>query len=364
MRDDAPALIAPMPVHRIDVDALARWLAMAAPHIAPDLASGLSVQQFQGGMSNPTYLLTAGTGARFVLRKKPPGDLLPKAHAVDREYKVMQALAGSGVPAPEMLAYCDDRSVIGAEFFVMSHVDGRIIPDPAMGPVARADRAALAFSLADTLAALHGVDWRAAGLDRFGRPEGYLARQTARWAGQYEASKPALPATLDYATMDRLRDWLSERVDVADESAIAHGDFRLGNTIVHQTAPRVVAVLDWELSTIGHPLADLGYLCLPYRMPADLPGGIASDSGLPSEDAFLDRYCAASGRAGIDDWPVYLAFAFFRSAAIVQGVAARAAMGNLSSAGIDPLQAAARALRLADAGAAIALGADRARREV
>lgn len=364
MTDDAPALIAPMAVHRIDADALARWLAAAAPQTGADVASGLTVQQFQGGMSNPTYLLTAGTGSRYVLRKKPPGDLLPKAHAVDREYKVMQALDGSSVPAPKMLAYCNDPSVIGAEFFVMSHVDGRIIPDPAMGPVARADRPALAYALADTLAALHGADWRAAGLETFGRPEGYMARQTARWAGQYEAAKPALPADLDYAAMDRLRDWLKDRADVADESAIAHGDFRLGNTIVHPTEPRVVAVLDWELSTIGHPLADLGYLCLPYRMPADLPGGIAPDAGLPSEAQFLDRYCAASGRAGIADWPVYLAFAFFRSAAIVHGVAARAAMGNLSSAGVDPLQAAARALRLADAGAAIARDADGARRQV
>jgi aminoglycoside phosphotransferase (APT) family kinase protein len=359
---DAPELIAPMPVHRIDNAALARWLANAAPDTAADVASGLSVQQFQGGMSNPTYLLTAGTGARFVLRKKPPGDLLPKAHAVDREYKVMAALVGSGVPAPAMLAYCDDASVIGAEFFVMSHVDGRIIPDPAMAPVARGDRPALAYCLADTLATLHGVDWRAAGLDRFGRPEGYMARQTARWAGQYDSAKPALPSTLDYGAMDRLRDWLKDR-EVADESAIAHGDFRLGNTIIHPTQPRVVAVLDWELSTIGHPLADLGYLCLPYRMPADLPGAIAPDAGMPDEAAFLQRYCDASGRAGIDDWPVFLAFAFFRSAAIVHGVAARAAMGNLSSAGVDPLQAAARALRLADAGADIARQADRARRE-
>jgi aminoglycoside phosphotransferase (APT) family kinase protein len=189
-----------------------------------------------------------------------------------------------------------------------------------------------------------------------------MARQTARWAGQYDSAKPALPSTLDYGAMDRLRDWLKDR-EVADESAIAHGDFRLGNTIVHPTQPRVVAVLDWELSTIGHPLADLGYLCLPYRMPADLPGAIAPDAGMPDEAAFLQRYCDASGRAGIDDWPVFLAFAFFRSAAIVHGVAARAAMGNLSSAGVDPLQAAARALRLADAGADIARQADRARRE-
>ena len=351
----SPVTVEPLGVHRIDVPALAAWLREALP----EASEGLAVRQFQGGMSNPTYLLESASGARFVLRKKPPGELLARAHAVDREYRVMRALAATPVPAPRMLAYCEDPGVIGAEFFVMEHIEGRIIPSPGMGPLPRPERPALAFALVDTLAALHRVDWRGVGLADFGRPAGYLARQTARWASQYEAAKKDLPADFDYTAMDWLRDWLAERVDVADESAIAHGDYRLGNTIVHPTEPRIVAVLDWELATIGHPLADLAYLCLPYRLPSDMSGTVdLVAQGLPTEEAILDRYCERTGRDGIPDWPVFLAFACFRNAAISQGVAARAARGNVSTTSADPASVGARARQIAGAGVAIARSMD------
>ncbi|MGR3320304.1 MAG: phosphotransferase family protein [Pseudooceanicola sp.] len=352
-QDDSPVLVEPLAHHRFDEAALTVWLARDLP----EAGDGIEVRQFQGGMSNPTFLLTLRSGRRLVLRKKPPGKLLPKAHAVDREYRVMKALAETDVPVPGMIAYCDDPGILGAEFFVMEHIEGRIIPSPGMGPVARAQRPDLAHSLVDTLARLHCVDWTAAGLEGFGRAEGYLARQTSRWSQQYEASKSDLPADFDYTHMDWLRDWLVARDDVADESAITHGDYRLGNVVVHPTEPRVVAVLDWELSTIGHPLADLAYTCLQYHLPRDIPG--VQDpvaAGLPSEAEILARYAEKTGRDGIPDWPVFVAFACFRYAAIVQGVAARAARGNASSASADPVRDGERARKVAEAGAAIARG--------
>lgn len=349
---DSPILIAPLEQHRIDATALARWLSDALP----EAAAGVTVAQFQGGMSNPTFLLTLPSGRRLILRKKPPGPLLPKAHAVDREYRVMQALGPTPVPVPGMVALCDDADVLGVDFFVMEFVPGRIIASPAMGPVARTDRPALAFDLVDTLADLHLVDWQAAGLTGFGRPEGYMARQTARWSAQYDAAKSALPADFDYTYMDWLRDWLSERAGaVTERSAIAHGDYRMGNTVVHPTEPRIAAVLDWELSTIGHPFADLAYLLLHYRLPDDLPGvEDMAAAGLPTEAQMLERYCARAGIDGIEDWPLFLAFACFRSAAIGQGVAARAMRGNVSTASADPAETGWRARRVAETGAAIA----------
>jgi len=353
-KNDMPVLIDPLERHRFDEAALAEWLARTLP----EAADGLRVMQFQGGMSNPTYRLTLRSGRRLVLRKKPPGQLLPKAHAVDREYRVMKALADTDVPTPEMIAYCDEPSVLGAEFFVMEYVDGRIIPAPAMDPVPRGDRRKLAFSLIDTLARIHLVDWKGVGLETFGRAENYLSRQVARWSNQYEQSKSDLPADFDYSSMDWLRDWLVAHCDVADESAITHGDYRLGNVVVHPDEPWIVAVLDWELSTIGHPLADLAYACLHYHLPRDLPGVEDLEAaGLPSEAEMLARYAEGTGRDGIAEWPVFLAFACFRYAAIVQGVAARAARGNASSASANAETDGHRARRVAEVGAAIARGA-------
>jgi aminoglycoside phosphotransferase (APT) family kinase protein len=276
---------------------------------------------------------------------------------------VMQALADTPVPVPRMVAYCDDATVTGAEFFVMQYIEGRIIPSPAMDLLPREQRPAVAFSLIDTIADLHCVDWKKVGLADFGKPEGYLARQVKRWSSQYEQAKSDLPADFDYTHMDALRDWLLERANVQDESCIVHGDFRLGNTIIHPTEPRVVAVLDWELATIGHPLADLAYLCLHYHIPLrdaddrnESPALIAA--GLPDESVLLKRYCDRTGRGEIPEWPFYIAFACFRSAAIGQGVAARAAQGNVSSASADPHRNGARARKIAEVGYRIAKSMD------
>ncbi|MEM7190384.1 MAG: phosphotransferase family protein [Pseudomonadota bacterium] len=352
VESDAPELVEPLEQHRIDTGALAAWLTP----MLPAASAGLKVQQFQGGMSNPTYLLMASDGAQYVMRKKPPGKLLPKAHQVDREYKVMAALAGTGVPVPEMVALCEDTDVVGVEFYVMAFVDGRIIKNPDLNLIARDDRRTLMMSLIDALAALHTVDHVAVGLERFGRPDGYLPRQTQRWAGQYEAAKSALPADFDYATFDFLRDWLLEEASYADETSIVHGDYRPGNTITHPTEPKTVAVLDWELATIGHPLSDLAYFCLPFRQPPELNGLAGIDlaaEGLMTEAEVLDQYAAAAGRDGVPDWPVFLAFNYFRLAAIIQGVAARAALGNVSSASADPLRDLERARIMAEIGAEI-----------
>ncbi|PTW54359.1 aminoglycoside phosphotransferase (APT) family kinase protein [Breoghania corrubedonensis] len=306
-------------------------------------------------MSNPTFLITTEISERWVLRKKPPGSLLPKAHAVDREHRIMSALADTRVPVPRMRAYCDDREVIGVEFFLMEYVEGRVVSDPGMSGIQPAQRREIAFALVDTLACLHNLDWRHLGLADYGRPEGFMARQVRRWSGQYDAAKTALPASLDHSDMDWLRDWLAEHGSVADNATIVHGDFRLGNVILHPRDARPLAVLDWELSTIGHPLSDLAYLMLPYHLPRRLPQfPDLRENGLPTEREILNRYAQATGRAVMNDWPLFLAFSCFRYAAIVHGVAARAAQGNASSARADPTRDANRAMAVASLGREIA----------
>jgi aminoglycoside phosphotransferase (APT) family kinase protein len=268
-----------------------------------------------------------------VLRAKPPGPLLKSAHQVEREYRVMAALASTEVPVPRVLALAEDaESPIGRAFFVMEHLDGRIFWDPALPGLDPTERAAVYDAMNATLAALHSVDVAAVGLSDFGRPGNYFARQTDRWMRQYRASAPA-----PNPDMERLMGWLPGHVPPDDgQVALVHGDFRLDNIIFAPDAPRVIALLDWELSTLGHPLADLAYQCMQWRLPHDggmrgLGGLDRAALGLPSEEAYVARYCARRGLEGIGDWPFFLAFSFFRLAAILEGVVRRAHDGNASN---------------------------------
>lgn len=297
--------------------------------------SGLrEAKKFGSGQSNPTYRLIADSGD-YVLRAKPPGQLLKSAHQVDREFRVMAALAGSAVPVPKMLHLSGEDSPIGRMFYVMEHVEGRIFWDPALPDAAsNAERAAIYDAMNGTLAALHGVDVEAIGLADFGKPGSYFERQFARWTSQYRASETeAVPA------MDRLIGWLEANTPADDGLvALVHGDYRLDNMIFAPDAPRVVAVLDWELSTLGHPYADIAYQCMQWRLPHATAfrglGGIDRTAlGLPSEEDYVAAYCRRRGIARIDNWNFFLAFSFFRLAAICQGVYKRALDGNASNPG-------------------------------
>jgi aminoglycoside phosphotransferase (APT) family kinase protein len=330
-----PELVDVLPQHRIDEAALGRYLD------AHGIGGPLVIRQFQGGQSNPTFHLRTGAG-EFVLRKKPPGVLLPRAHDVGREYRVMAALAGSGVPVPRMRLMCQDADVIGTPFFVMDHVPGRVFPDRVLRDGTPAERAAIYEDLARVLARLHGVDWRAAGLDGFGRPEGYLARQVALWTRSWEAVKVE-----DCQEMDRLAAWLPAHLpdDAAGDicssrrqACIAHGDYRLGNVLIHPTEPRIAAVLDWELATIGHPLADLGYAVMTYHLSGDddpLTGVAGEDltgTGIPTESEFVASYCRHAGVEVPGELTIYVVFSMFRLASIVAGVWRRGLDGNASDA--------------------------------
>jgi len=322
----AVQLVEVLPNHRIDEAALARYLSV---HLE-GFAGPLTVRQFLGGQSNPTYHLQTPAQA-YVLRKKPAGKLLPSAHAVDREFAVMRALQGSGVPVPTVRLLCRDESVLGQMFYVMDHVEGRVFTDRLVPGVDREHRAAMVDDMNRVLAGLHGVDWRGAGLQDFGRPDNYCARQVDRWSRQYAASR-----VIHLTAMDRLLEWLPAHVPASNEAAIAHGDFRIGNLIYHPTEPRVVAVLDWELTTIGHPFADLAYNCLGYHLPY-LDGRGFGDAdlqalGIPSEADYLARYAERTGRAAVPDWEFYLVLSLFRMAAILVGVHRRAIEGNAADA--------------------------------
>jgi aminoglycoside phosphotransferase (APT) family kinase protein len=330
--------------HRFDVERLADHLARRLP----GFAGPLSVQQFQGGQSNPTYLL-ATPARRYVMRSKPgpAAKLLPSAHAIEREYRVMHALRGQGLPVPEVLLLCEDESVIGRAFFVMAHVDGRVLWDPALSGMAPAERGAVYDEMNRVIAALHGVDVAAAGLTDYGRTGNYFERQIGRWSKQYRASE-----TEPIEAMDRLIEWLPANVPPGDETAVVHGDFRLDNLIFHPREPRVLAVIDWELSTLGHPLADLSYLCMGWHIPPGAFRGIGgldlAALGIPSEQAFIARYCERTGRGDIAHWNFYLAYNLFRITAILQGVYKRALEGMASAD--NALAAGANAKALAEIG--------------
>ncbi|QKC88740.1 phosphotransferase family protein [Mesorhizobium sp. NZP2234] len=306
-----------------------------APYLEAEIPGfyGLaSIEKFKSGQSNPTYLLTAASG-RYVLRAKPPGQLLKSAHQVDREFRVMEALAGTAVPVPQMLHLSAEDSPIGRMFYVMDFLDGRILWDPAL-PEARDndERAAIYDAMNSTLAALHDVEVEAVGLADFGRPGNYFERQLARWTGQYRASE-----TGTIADMDQLIAWLETHMPADDgRVSLVHGDYRLDNLIFAPDQPRVLAVLDWELSTSGHPFADIAYQCMQWRLPhasgfRGLGGIDRAALGLPSEEAYVAAYCRRRGLDGIGNWTFFLAFSFFRLAAICQGVYRRALDGTASN---------------------------------
>ena len=328
------------PVHPIDPVVLGSWLRANVDAGIGDIV----VEQYQGGQSNPTYRLTAGDH-RYVLRRKPPGKLLPSAHAVDREFRVMSALAGTGVPVAKMHALCEDDAVIGTAFYVMEYVEGRILWDPTLPGMMPAQRAAHYDELNRVIAALHQVDYAAIGLGEFGRTGSYIERQVARWSKQYRA------AAADHIdAMDRLIEWLPAHIPDSDETSIVHGDYRLDNVIFHPTEPRILAVLDWELSTLGHPLSDFAYQVMAWRLsPQEFRGIKGADLaalGIPSESDYVAAYCRRTGRQQIPDFEFYLIFNMFRIAAILHGVLSRALQGNAASA--DAVAMGSRARPVAD----------------
>lgn len=320
---------------RFDEDRLGHYLAEAVP----GFAGPLTARQFKGGQSNPTYELTTPGGA-YVLRRKPPGKTLPSAHAVDREHRVMTALGGAGFPVPRTRHLCLDEAVIGSPFYVMDKVEGRLHWDAAMPTLAASERPAHFKAMVETLARLHRLDPVALGLEDFGRPGNYIARQIGRWSRSYREDGIAGRV----AEMDRLADWLPAHLPGGEEASIVHGDYRCDNVMFAHAEPRVVAVLDWELSTIGHPLADFTYHLMMYRMPpigtTGLLGYDLAALNIPPEADTVRYYCAATGRETIADLDYYIAYNLYRLAAIVHGVKARMLRGNAVSAHAEAMAAA------------------------
>ena len=314
--------------HRFDAAALERYM---REHVE-GFSGALTVEQFKGGQSNPTYRLGAG-GKNYVMRRKPPGKLLPSAHAVDREYRVITALAGSDVPVPRTYCLCSDEAVIGSMFYVMDCVEGRVLWDPQLPGMAPTERGAIFDEMNRVIAALHRVDYTAIGLADYGKPGNYFARQIDRWSRQYKASE-----TEKIEAMDRLMEWLPANIPPGDETSIVHGDYRVDNMIFHATEPRVLAVLDWELSTLGHPMADFSYHLMGWRLSSTefrgLRGADLGALGIPTEKEYIEAYLRRTGAAtpGAKDLAFCMAYNMFRAAAIFQGVMARALAGNAASA--------------------------------
>ncbi len=333
--------------HRFDIDAVTAWL---SAHV-DDFRGPLEVSQFKGGQSNPTYRLDTPTRS-YVLRSKPGpvAKLLPSAHAIEREFRVMSALAATDVPVARMLALCEDEAVIGRAFYVMQHVDGRVMWDQALPTSTPAGRGAIYDEMNRVIAALHRVDPAAVGLSDYGKAGNYFERQLGRWSKQYRAS-----VTEPIEAMDRLMDWLPAHMPASArderEVSIVHGDFRLDNVIFHPSEPRVIAVLDWELSTLGHPLADFSYHCMAWHIPHTMGRGIGgldiAASGIPSERDYIARYAQRTGRDAdviARDWTFYIAYNLFRLAAILQGIAKRVVDGTAASAQAREAGAGARPL--------------------
>jgi len=294
-------------------------------------AGPLSVEQFKGGQSNPTYKLIT-PGKHYVLRRKPPGQLLKGAHAVEREARVLRGLEKAGFPVAHVYGLCEDDAVIGTWFYVMDMVEGRIFWDATIPDVSRDERHALFDAMNGVVAQLHMVDYEAVGLGEYGRPGNYFQRQIGRWSQQYLADELAGRDP----NMDRMVEWLPANIPAADETSIVHGDFRIDNMIFHPTEPRVLAVLDWELSTLGHPGADFAYNAMMYRMPPHIVAGLGGADiaalGIPTEEEYLAAYCRRTGRSGMPEYNFYMAFNFFRLAAIFHGIKGRVLRGTASSA--------------------------------
>ncbi|MEH3145477.1 MAG: phosphotransferase [Methylobacterium frigidaeris] len=317
-----PETIPVREAHRFPTEALDAFLAEQG------LGGLKELRQMRGGQSNPTFLVETRDG-EYVLRKQPPGKLLPSAHAVDREFRVLNALRKTDVPVPDAVAFCADPAVIGTPFYLMERLRGRVFWDPALPDLAREERAGIYFGMNEALARLHRVDPAAIGLSDFGKAGNYFRRQIDRWSSQWAASK-----TRDNPSIDHLAEWLPAHIPDSDETRICHGDFRLDNMIFHPSEPRVIGIIDWELATLGHPLADLGYNCIAYNTDPTAYRGIRGRDldalGIPDQDEYVRRYCERTGRQdGIT--PFHLAFALFRLAVILEGVLARAKAGNASS---------------------------------
>ncbi|MGB7204949.1 MAG: phosphotransferase family protein [Anderseniella sp.] len=314
--------------HRFDEKSLASYMGQ---HIK-GFSGPLSVEQFKGGQSNPTYKLTTPS-ASYVLRRKPPGKLLPSAHAIDREYKVIAALHKQGLPVAGAHLLCTDESIIGTQFYIMEYVDGRVFWEPHMPGLAGPERGAIFAAMNSFMALLHMVDVETAGLSDFGKADGYVARQIKRWSEQYKASE-----TKTIKAMNNLMDWLPDASPNSGQASLVHGDFRLDNCIIHATAPDIRAVLDWELSTLGDPIADFTYHLMQWRMPPSRTGaGVGSLvgheklDGVPALEEYVAWYCEARGLQGIPDLDTYLAYNFFRMAAIFQGIVGRVRDGTAAN---------------------------------
>jgi len=315
-----------LPAHQFDERRLEDWLAANLD----GFAGPMTVAEFSAGQSNPTYRLTT-PGASYVLRRKPPGTLLPSAHAVDREYRILHALADTGVPVPRTFLLCEDESVVGTMFYVMDFLDGRILFDPRLPDVTSStERAAMFDAMNEVIAALHTVDYKAVGLGDFGREGGYVARQIGRWSKQYKASE-----TESIDAMERLMSWLPARLPAHDETTLVHGDYRLDNLVFHPTEPRVIGVLDWEIATLGNPLADFAYHVMAWRVSPDEFRGLRevdiNGLGIPDEAAYIAAYAKRTGRDALPDWEFYMAYNLFRMAAILQGIMGRVRDGTAAN---------------------------------